>query len=136
MVLDFLINGLDYPVIPCIQDRTITCNISECFYKKNGKIATRFYGGKLRIIRVLYHTCVSVKKKDEAYRVTEDKKTIWISENTDDLGTLMIKFFDHYSIKTNFSLVSIKETRDSNRIFKDSDIPKIHDPFFAPNNVA
>ncbi|KAI7889063.1 uncharacterized protein EV154DRAFT_483478 [Mucor mucedo] len=131
MILYFLMKKLNYPVIPCIQDNSITCNFPECLHKNNGKTMTRVFAKKLRFIQVRYHTCVSIKKKDESHEIAEDKKTIWISENTDDLGTLLIKFFDFYSTRKHFSPVSIsKASNISERSFSNQPA-EIQDPFIS-----
>lgn len=50
-----------------------------------------------------YHTCVCNKHDDDELNITMENKTIWTSNNNDSLGTLLIGYFNYYSIRKNIN---------------------------------
>lgn len=50
-----------------------------------------------------YHTCVSIQHDDDKLNITMENKTIWTSNNNDSLGTLLIGYFNYYSIRKNIN---------------------------------
>lgn len=96
---------LEHPVIPCIQDLPNNeCNIADCLYNQYTGLVTALHREKIRQIKDGYHTCVVIQR-DSNLIVTE--KTLWISQNTDRLETLLIGFFTHYANRKTISDISI-----------------------------
>lgn len=144
MTLHFLMNGLEKPVIPSLQKLCGECDSSDCFYNLcDGPVST-FFDNKFEKVDVQYHTCIRViNKQTGAVRNIDDddtKSTIWYSENDDDLGTLLLGFFDYYSRRDNYKEISIISgtgklfglTREEQR----SDPVWVQDPFMIKKNIA
>lgn len=139
LVLNFLMNGLDKPVIPCLQElpKNSTCNFKDCLYNKNKQfVATTKYDNIIKEMRFLYHTCVIIKSGNEDLNTVLENKTTWTSHNSDNLGTLLIAFFRYCAdVKNITGGVSIAQAGRTS--YRNSSMSiTIQDPFLPINNIS
>lgn len=135
MIIFYLLNALEEPLIPNLQNLPKNkCEINSCFYNAyKGFISTK-HSGKIRDVKVRYHTCVYIRHENDKTEI--EGKTIWNSHNKTDVGTLLIDFLNYYSLKENFcSCISILHV--GKRGTKDRNFPvTVRDPFLQLHNMA
>lgn len=144
MVLHFLINVLEKPVIPNIQSFPIECNSSDCFYNLNDKLVATFYDNKIEKLDIRYHTCVRIVNKQTSIDNGDDdnntRPTIWYSENDDNLGALFLSFIVYYSRRKNYKGISITfgdcKLVNGDKKTQQTDAVWVQDPFLVKKNIA
>ncbi|KAI7889116.1 uncharacterized protein EV154DRAFT_592689 [Mucor mucedo] len=140
LVLNFLMNGLNYPVIPSLQNlsQKQECNFEDCLYTKNkGVVVTRSFRKTIKELSILYHTCVLIEHSGDDYlKISTENRTVWKSYNNDSLGTLLIAFFKYYANPKNLT-GGISIFYAGKRRFPDFSTPiVIQDPFLPSNNIS
>ncbi|KAG2195584.1 hypothetical protein INT47_001331 [Mucor saturninus] len=132
LILNYLINGLDHPVIPCLQDLPDNvCNVVDCFYNKYTGPVTAIHREEIRQVRDRYHTCVVIQN-DVSLNPTSDK-TVWISKNKDSLKTLLLGYFNYYEKIENISDISIVRVGIS---IIDAEKNEIQDPLSPSKTIS
>ncbi|KAI7889117.1 uncharacterized protein EV154DRAFT_565764 [Mucor mucedo] len=139
LVLNFLMSGLEYPVIPSLQKLSVDneCNIEDCLFTKNkGIVVTKRYRQYLNEMKFWYHTCVIIKHDNDNMDIQMENKTVWNSHNNDSLGALLIAFFQYYANQNNLTGgVSIFHAGKRGYINLKTPIA-IQDPFLPINNIS
>lgn len=106
MVLNYLMNGLEYPLIPCLQDLPDNkCGVDDCFYNKYTGLITAIHCDKIKQVKDRYHTCVVIQNDVRLDPITD--KTVWVSKNKDSIETLLIGYFNYYAQRETISDISI-----------------------------
>ncbi|KAI7889115.1 uncharacterized protein EV154DRAFT_565762 [Mucor mucedo] len=140
MVLNFLINGLEYPVIPNLQNisRNNECDFEDCLFTKNKDIiVTVIYAKRIRKMMFRYHTCVITQHNGDSLDIIMENRTLWNGQNIDSLGSLLIGFFQYYSNRKNLTGgVSISRVGGSRRGLNYFHPVVISDPFLPINNIS
>lgn len=133
MILNYLMNALEYPMISSIQYLPNNkCQVNDCFYKKYKEPVSTIYGGQVRNLKIRYHTCVYIKNEDNKMK----RKTAWTSHNKDNLGALLFGYFNYYSIRENISAgISIVHAGKGGSKARNCPIT-IQNPFLPLNNIA
>ncbi|KAI8053553.1 hypothetical protein BDF21DRAFT_168905 [Thamnidium elegans] len=124
ILLHFLMNIIENPIIPNLQGQLDNCNSPE--------------------LNIRYHTCVRVINKQTNIYSNNDENyeacTIWYSENDDTMGALFIKFMDYCARRKNYKCISIVNGGSDYASFRERAVNKddawIQDPFLLEKNIA
>lgn len=139
LILNFLMNGLEYPVIPSLQKLSVDndCNYEDCLYtKNNGVVVSKRYRQYMKEMSFLYHTCVIIKHDNDNLDISSENRTVWNSHNNDSLGALLIAFFQYYANRENLTGgISIFQAGKRGYINFNTPIA-IQDPFLPINNIS
>ncbi|GAA5796031.1 hypothetical protein HPULCUR_001398 [Helicostylum pulchrum] len=63
VTLHYLMNVLENPVIPNLQNLPVECNSADCFYNLKDEPVTTFFNNKIENLDVSYHNCVRIINK-------------------------------------------------------------------------
>ncbi|KAI9366309.1 hypothetical protein BD770DRAFT_375930 [Pilaira anomala] len=113
MVMDFLVKGLDQPLLPNLRDPGLSCAYSRCSFYNVTEETNR------------HHDCVRIENLAAGVKYTNlkfdgHKPTIWKSYNNDNLGILLKKFFEYYSKKESIETFLTKNNNKSIAIRMDT----------------
>ncbi|KAI8098248.1 uncharacterized protein B0P05DRAFT_521061 [Gilbertella persicaria] len=136
LALHYLMNVQHPPVIPNLQHLTgATCESKRCLYKKNISLVE---GCDVR-----YHDCVVINNTEaEDLAITyelDEYSTLWPSNNTKGVGTLLVEFFEHYSNRDNlFKTMSISPPIEHLQMQQkwENNLIVLPDPFIRSRNVC
>ncbi|KAI9244253.1 hypothetical protein EDC94DRAFT_665658 [Helicostylum pulchrum] len=97
VTLHYLMNVLENPVIPNLQNLPVECNSADCFYNLKDEPVTTFFNNKIENLDVSYHNCVRIiNKQTGEYNVdnnNELKTTIWHNCQYDTLKVITNVFY-------------------------------------------
>lgn len=136
MTLHFLMNVLENPVIPNLQNLPVECNSADCFYNLKDEPVTTFFDNRIENLDVRHHNCVrNINKQTSEYdgeNNNESKTTIWYSKNSDNLGTLFLGFIAYYSCRNNYKRISITNFEKE----QSSDAISVQDPYLKKKEYS
>lgn len=145
MVLRFLMCAVKNPIIISLQNPPVTCKSTKCrFNRHNGRVLFDVHEG-ITESYVKYHDCIRIKNSvTEEFNGTgnfeELESSLWVSENNENLGSLLIGFFRFYSYSWNYRPISIINNDGTPFNLEKDDIMKnqafVQDPFVPEKNIS